>query len=51
MPMQSKWVRTVPELDGEGFIEIAAPLAPDWFAAVVWRDETRQTTVWRLERV
>ncbi|MCY0994218.1 hypothetical protein OV203_44220 [Nannocystis sp. ILAH1] len=37
--------------DGEGFIEIAAPLAPDRFAAVVWRDGTRQTTVWRLEQV
>ena len=37
--------------DGEGFIEIAAPLAPDRFAGVVWNAGTRQTTVWRLERV
>ncbi|MCY1059033.1 hypothetical protein [Nannocystis sp. SCPEA4] len=35
----------------EGFIEIAAPLAPDRFAGVVWNSGTRQTTVWRLERV
>ncbi|WP_434426934.1 hypothetical protein [Nannocystis pusilla] len=37
--------------EDEGFIEIAAPLASDRFAAVVWRNGTRQTTVWRLERV
>lgn len=37
--------------DSEGFIELAAPLAPDRFAAVVWNHGTRQTTVWRLERV
>lgn len=37
--------------DGEGFVEIATPLAPDRFAAVVWHHGTRQTTVWRLERV
>jgi hypothetical protein len=36
--------------DGEGFIELAAPLAPDRFAGVMWNNGTLQTTVWRLER-
>ncbi|WAS90650.1 hypothetical protein [Nannocystis punicea] len=37
--------------DGEGFMEMVAPLSSDRFAGVVWKNGTRQTTVWRLERV
>ncbi|PCC71880.1 hypothetical protein SAMN02745121_03232 [Nannocystis exedens] len=50
-PALVPWVGFDSVSDGEGFIELAAPLAPDRFAGVVWNHGTRQTTVWRLERV